>query len=345
MKRQPRTALSLERLEDRWVPASTSFSAGILTITNTSLAAQTVTITQTASNTFTLSGNASGTFSGVTLINYKGSNGVDSVTLDLGGLVYGGGLIANTQAGNDDVVVTNGTMQGSLTALTGLGNDTVSLALGGAAGLTVQSNVNITDLYGTNRLELAQNGDVVVNSDLSVTGFATVAQTGSNGINVDGSFTINNSITGTDNTITLNGSAGTDAVIVRKNFTVTTGTGNDSITLGANATANALEVDGRLSVTTGAGNDTVTINGGGGGFVLLSMDTGAGNDSVSLVNSSDATWSVSIQLGDGNDTIALNNGTGTAAFVTGTINGGAGVNIKTQGTQWTQTSPYSESGF
>jgi len=136
-----------------------SFSSGVLTITNNTLAATTINITQTASNKFTLTGNASGNFTGVTYINYTGSNGNDTVLLDLGGFTYGGQALFNTNGGADNVTIRNGTMQGNLNVLTGLGDDTVSLALG-AGDLTLQGNVQISDTYGTNSLSMAQNGTV-----------------------------------------------------------------------------------------------------------------------------------------------------------------------------------------
>jgi len=339
MKRKKTTQLSLEILEERWVPASASQNGTTLQITNSSLTPATVVITQTAPNSFTVSGSAAGNFSGITLINYSGSNGVDNVTLNLNSLTYGGSAIFNTGGGNDVVTVTNGTMQGQLSVFGGLGNDTVNLASTGP--LTVQSPVSITDTSGTNTLGLASGGALVVNNDFSETGFANVTQ-GANPISVDGSFAINNGITTTANSINL---AGT--ITVGKNFTLNTATSDDQVTLGANSAGGALEVDGRLSLGLGAGNDSVTINGGRGGFVTLNLDAGAGNDSVTLVDAAPATWQVNIQLGDGNDTINIQNGAaGSPSFITGSVNGGNGVNsLATFGSDWTIIPPWNETGF
>jgi len=342
MKRQPRTRLSLENLGSRWVPASATFSSGVLTITNSSLtpASGAVTITQTASNTFTLTGGASGTFKGVTLINYSGSNGVDNVTLNLGAFTYGGAAIFNTNGGNDIVTVNGGAgtaMQGNLTALTGLGNDTVNLA--NTAPLTVQGIVQVSDTYGTNTLNIATS-DLAAGSDVTVTGFATVTQ-GAGKIDVARDLSINSSTTSTVNTISLAGGA----VTVGRNMTVQTATGDDTILLGTNTAGGAIQVNGRLSVYSGAGNDLMNIAGGRGGFVLLTVDSGAGNDTVNLFGVENATWQVNLNLGDGDDTLNLVDGLATESLITGTVRGGAGTNVKTQGATWQQISPYYEDGF
>src|SRR5262245_1117615 len=101
MKRKVSTQLAVEWLEDRWVPASVSYSAGVLSITTAF--AENVTITQTANNTFTVSpftGGKPGPYVGVNTINVTGSNGADSITIDLGSdtLTYQGKIIVN--AGN-----------------------------------------------------------------------------------------------------------------------------------------------------------------------------------------------------------------------------------------------------
>src|SRR5437899_1813528 len=99
-----RARLNLEHLEDRWVPASVLLINGTLLISpSPGEAALTLTVRQTAANAFTVTdqGTLLGPFSPVSNLLITGGNGGDSVTVDVNGLNYTGGLLAFTGNGND----------------------------------------------------------------------------------------------------------------------------------------------------------------------------------------------------------------------------------------------------
>jgi hypothetical protein len=330
MNRKIRSPLTVERLEDRWLPAATSFSQGVLAIF--SQFGEVVGITQTANNRFTVV-SAAGTrsFSGVSAINYVGGIGGDIVTVNVNGFTFGGRLTISTNGGNDTVTVNGGgTIQGNVTILTGAGNDAVRLAEAGTA-LAVRGHVQVADTQGINTLRLAAGGALTVGAaaaprDLAITGFATISQVAANAITVYRDLIIQNSTLTLASTIALDRGARVD---VRRNLSLYTGTGNDSISLGFNSQASALNVDGLLRVNTLSGDDTVTLR-GGGGYITLVMDTGSGDDRVTLVAAAANTaWSVNIQLGFSDDSFTLQNGAGTGNIIAGLVNGGPGTNTLT----------------
>jgi hypothetical protein len=149
VKRNKRTFLNLEALEDRWVPATVQFTSGYLFISPSSgESALSLTVTQTTPNAFSVQDKTStlGTFSRVGNLNITGGNGADSVTINLNNNRYTGNLFVSTGNGNDTVNVTDGgattfvrpfqqttggAILGTTQILPGVGNDSVSWAARG----------------------------------------------------------------------------------------------------------------------------------------------------------------------------------------------------------------------
>jgi CheY-like chemotaxis protein len=175
MKRQNRASLALERLEERRVPATIYFSKGGLFISNPTINAgsTSLTISQVATNRFTVTDGASfnGTFSGVNHIDYTGTNFKDEVNFDLNRFKCGGSALFKTGNGDDrlDVRAAGGSLGGNLTALTGLGNDTVDLHFSGAGAIMIGGSFSVSDTDGSYTLLTSHS-----NAVSSLTQFGTV---------------------------------------------------------------------------------------------------------------------------------------------------------------------------
>ncbi|MFO0844796.1 MAG: hypothetical protein U0797_20760 [Gemmataceae bacterium] len=211
---------TLERLEDRWVPATIRLVAGNLFISN-----QTGPLTVTATATpgkFDVNDNGKlVTVSGVgSLIALTGTNRADTINFKLAGNKFGGDLVLNTGNGNDVVSISGGgagVIGGNITALTGNGidvvnlgqlkvggNSTFDLGLGGNNATFSGDQVGLTGLGtpvtfgGSVGIRNADNvfSDIPCNvgGDLTVSGDDGFANSWRLGVNVSGnaSFTSGN---------------------------------------------------------------------------------------------------------------------------------------------------------
>jgi large repetitive protein len=344
MKRQGRAFLSVEMLEQRWVPATVRFTAGTLFISNPTITAggsnaRVVQDAATANRFTVIDGSSSITFNGVASINYTGSNANDAVTLDLGGNTYTGSFTANTGNGNDTVTILSsggdGVMRGNATLLTGAGNDVVQINSGGSTAVTIGGNVQVTNSLGNDSFAvgasaafLSAGPPTTVSGNLTVTGVPNVTLgTGGAAVNVGGSLVIQDNLLGTPANITAN-----DSLTVSKGVSIQTGSGADNVTIhsvnfnasGGSTQLNfgdgndtvtlsplfATTISGDLSLTEGNGNDTLDVSNASGLDVngQTHVTYGSGNDSINIPSSSGgmhAHGNYSLIMGDGNDTIDL----------------------------------------
>jgi hypothetical protein len=315
MKQKRRAHLAVEQLEQRWVPANVKFVSGYLLISpSAGEAALNLTVVQSATtaNTFTVTdqGKTLGSYAGVGNIFITGGNGADTVSVDLKGKTYTGGLTANTGSGADTVTVMSSAAGGALLGNVNLngsgGNHVVNLATG-ANGITIGGSVQATDTLGANTFNFGATTASTLGKNLTLTGYNTVSLGGAAGDTINGGITVNDGALGLGAKVTLN-----DKLTVNSALNVTTGAGNDTITIGS------ITVNGNAQVNTGSGNDTVALAAGtstptvGGN---LTITGGSGNDSVNLAGgaSESVGGTLTIGLGDGTDTVTLDNANLTVA--------------------------------
>jgi hypothetical protein len=298
MKPKKRTLPSLELLEGRWLPANVTFVSGYLFIGPSSgETAMKLTAKQSSANHFTVTDGAStlGTFGPVGNLLISGSNGSDSITVNLNGLTYTGNIpFINSGNGNDTVSIINGKDNGNVLVLLGVGNDSVSLAanVGGSAQVISQSGVGSASVTVTS---------TSIGGDLSLTRARLVT--------LSAATAFGGNVTVQDGSIGSSSVSITGAATVTKNLTIQGGTGSDSV-----AISGALTVNGGTQITLGNGNDTFNLTGAatfGGNF---SFSSGAGNDSVNVTAGTFGS-NASFNAGDGNDSVTL----AAASTVSGTL--------------------------
>jgi len=245
MKTRKRAFLSVEFLEDRWVPANVSFNSGYLIIGPSSgETAMNLTVLQSSANKFTVTDNLStlGTYGPVSNLLITGSNGADTITVNLGGLTYTGNIPSISSGnGNDTVTISNGKVSGNLTVTLGPGNDSVSLSasVGGAAQIVSQSGVGSASVTV---MSPSIGGDLTLTSIRSITLSAPTA--------FGGNVTVQDAGIGSSS-VTISGAA-----TITKGLSIQGGTGADSVTI-----SGALTVNGGTQITLGNGNDTFNLTG------------------------------------------------------------------------------------
>jgi hypothetical protein len=355
VKRNKRTFLELETLEDRWVPANVTFVSGFLIIGPSSgEAAMKLTVTQTAANSFKVVDGAAtlGTFASVGHLLITGTNGADSITVNLGAFKYTGSIDnINAGNGNDTINITaaGGGVGGNITILPGLGNDSVSLNnAAGSSSITVGGQIQVSDsggndsismgnatgvssflgnvsLTGMNNITLAFGKADVYGGDLSASTAGESVPLNFNTTSVPTVVTINGNLQ-------LTGGAGDDtvvdsALVVNKNVTINLGGSTTAIFgnfVSSNTGSTPLSVGGNFSYT-GAGllDELILAGNTVGGNMSLSL--GDGNDVVDLSTAGGAfaspvlSGNLSITAGNGNDTFDGLFGEGITATVGGTL--------------------------
>ena len=333
MRKRERVQMTLEQLEQRWVPATVQFFSGYLIIKPSSgEAALTLTVKQTAANTFAVtdSGKALGTYAGVGNLLITGGNGSDSVTVDLNGLSYAGNIPSiNTGNGNDTINITNGSgtaasIRGNVTILPGLGNDSVSLSSASAGVLRVGGTVQVFDAAGNDSFTFGNgSASTTVGGDLSIQGTNNVQiDQGSNDM-VGGNINVNQGTHGGHLLLQQGLVSGTEVLTVGRSFNIS------SSQLSADVFTRGMNLGGNLNVNLGNGVGPDVAFGQAGNFLGLSSSpstttvingnfnytSGSGNDSLDL-GSGVVNGNVGITVGDGNDNISLE------TFTTPTIIGG-----------------------
>jgi hypothetical protein len=314
MTRWPKAYLAIESLEDRWVPATVRVMGGTLLISNPTLVGgmSNVTITQTAPNSFqVVDGSKSVTATGISNIQFTGSNGADTVTLDLNGMVYTGGFVANTGKGNDTVSVISstagGAVNGNVTILTGAGNDSVAINDGGGGSLSIGGNIQVVNSQGTDSFSMSGANATTVGGNLQITGVANVQIGRSGAVAINGSLIIQNDLLSTPSNITVGGGSEVGATTVGKDVRIDTGSGADSVTF------DSVDLNGHggsTQISTGAGNDSMTFDPGFAGATVhgnFSLTEGSGHDMFAVTSSPTSPVSLqgnaSVDLGDGDNTL------------------------------------------
>jgi hypothetical protein len=247
MNPRVRSRPSVERLEDRWLPAvSATISSGTLLVAGEAAnPGDPIAITQTSPGVFTVT-------DGGTPVTIDGSGAVsdvvvrlgrakDTVSIDLGGFTLAGSVSARLGGGTDSLAVANGTISGNLEVTGGPGRDSLTVA----DGLAVNGALAVATAGG---------------DDTVTVGTATL-----------GSATFD--LAGGDDTLTFKATVGTGAGRV---LDVDAGSGNDTVGLLAPASIQGdAEIDlgygrdhftfddtatlaGRLRVRGGPGQDTYT---------------------------------------------------------------------------------------
>jgi hypothetical protein len=323
MKKRSRALLFLEHLETRLVPAKVQFFSGNLFVT--AQAGQPVTLYQTANNTFQVVAGSTSTYSGVSNIQITGTNGADSITVNLGTSSYSGSLLINSGNGNDtiDIFGTGGAqLRGSTTLLHSFGDESVMVnadtTSAGAASflgpITAFSTAGHDSIFFGNTTGVSQFLDTVNTTGLPDVFFGPVSGAGASQPDVFGgdfnmSMGTNNAFGGSLRAVQGEGTGPTSNVItVKGNLTFTGGVGDDGIRLGAltinknlianlggstNVLGNALNVSDPLSGTT-------TVDGN------LNYTGGSGLNNLDLGNVI-IQGSASLNLGDGDANVALDN--------------------------------------
>jgi hypothetical protein len=312
--------MTLEQLEQRWVPATVQFFSGNLIIRPSGgEAALTLTVKQTAANTFAVtdSGKALGTYAGVGNLLITGGNGSDSVTVDLNGLSYTGNIPSiNTGNGNDTINITNGSgtaasIRGNVTILPGLGNDSVSLSTASAGVLRVGGTVQVFDAAGNDSFTFGNgSASTTVGGDLSIRGTNNIQiGQGSNDM-VGGNINVNQGTHGGHLSVEQGLISGTEVLTVGRSFNIS------SSQLSADVFLRGMNLGGNLNVNLGNGVGPDVAFGQLGNFLGLSSSpstvtvingnfnytSGSGNDSLDL-GSGVVNGNVGITVGNGNDLI------------------------------------------
>jgi len=320
MKRKRRTFLGIEQLEDRSVPATISFTNGNLFISNPTpggTGLTNLTVTQSAANTFDVSDNGKviGTFKGVSLLSITGSNGADSITVNLKTFTYTGNLQINSGNGNDSVAVIGTQMNGNATLLTGAGNDTFTVS-GNVGGI-----LQILSTFGDDSATVSSpniGGDVTLQFIKAITlsggkigGNVTVSDSQ---INNGVPFTVSSALT-IGKALNVTTGAGADnfaftgSATVNGPTTVNAGAGNDSLGLLPTALGPGLNFLGSFSYNDTGGDDVVSITPPLTGPVTVGGDMrftfGSGNISFASSLPFTVGGNFSVNAGSGNDTVSV----------------------------------------
>jgi hypothetical protein len=310
-------SLLLEKLEDRTVPTTITWTGSTLLINNSTGAAATlITLSSTGNNVSVKLGAANATtYNNVGSIVVTGGNG--NTTYNLSGITnYAGSLTLTTGNGADSIAL-GGTGTGNLNLIAGNGSDTLTLA----GTFHTNGSFQYTGGNGNNMFTMADGAFVGGNLTISRANFLLGADT------IGGTVTITDSQFNFNTSVTLNGTT------IGQNLSVTEGNLTDNVAL------NGTTINGSVGITQGIGNDTF----GTSGTTLLgsvNYNAGSGNDTVSLgltgatsvlgnayftlgngtdvFSSAASIGSLNAQFGSGSDTLTVGGSIfGPASFVLG----------------------------
>jgi hypothetical protein len=355
--RKTECRLSLEMLEDRFVPASVQLNGGSLIISNPVIrnGATSITVNQIGAATFqVLDGTAKvGTYSTSGSITIRGTNAADSITFNTSTFTDAGSLLIDTGNGNDSVNVTGtgGTISGNITILSGVGASSFSLNNNSAGALTVAGTTTIQHRQGGQATARFGNGTAAStfrgNVNLTGVNLIRVGPAGGGALQPDvfaGDF---NASVGQGQLIDFR-QGGATSITIGGSLRITGDSGNPGVLLGAatigkdlvvtlpgaatsrndlsisDATTGVTTVLGSVYFTGGNGANTIDLSGGSiQGNVVANL--GNGSDGIALDNGTGPTTvggNVVINKGNGNlDTAPFGNG------IQATINGGVLMNL------------------
>jgi hypothetical protein len=325
-----RRHLFLECLEDRQLLAgnvSAALDAGALVVTGDDVGNNLVISAGPNAGEVTVSG---GKIAGQAASETTVNGSLAPVTLP----GFGGEIRLQLQGGDDQVLITNLRMEGSLEADLGAGDDTLSIQSNGPNDTDVVLNDGSSIVFGAVRTGVfiaVDGGDgddslairnLKANGYLAFTGGAgddNFEQVGKNAAlnRLGGSLTLNMGGGADDISIQrlripgeliVNDDSGgkahvqIDSVTVSGNATINTPNSTDDITLGTADIASAF-VANRLAITANAGYDQIKLQ--NVAVEELIIHGGLGNNTVSLTHVS-ANGSLTITGNDGADNITLN---------------------------------------
>jgi hypothetical protein len=310
--------------------------SGNVTITHGPGDSTTAIASTAAAGTFgSILGNLSVTNTSGVAVNVLADTNVGGNVTYNNGKAGAGNVAGSTEIFNDQNSTTQATIGGNVAISNQSGNTTGNLdGLGDFIG-DVHIHGNVTMKLGTGKFTAVVSGDIVpqaprIDGNLSITG------TGSDSVELGGPPLIAEGLNVNGSLSVLLGGAGSDSldltsVVVGKNTTLTTGSGNASVTLNDAFAPGNSEYHGSFSLTTGVGNDSVAINssGGTGGVIFdgpVTANLGAGNDTMSLATTGGVTFNAAPDTFDGQGGtnhafVTLGNITGTFPTVRNFLNG------------------------
>lgn len=331
--RCPRFRPSLERLEDRYLPANVQLFHGALLISpGPSQSALGLTLTQTAVNTFSVidRGKALGSYGPVANVAITGGNGDDTVTVNVGQFAYAGSLYANTGNGNDGISLqgAGGALLGNVTLLTGNGADTVALNRSGGGAMTFGGAVRVLGGAGSHTANLGNaGGPTHFGGSLDLVGFNNVSLGAGGADTLGGSVTVRSGA----NPFGLNVFV-SNRFFIAHDLTAIGGAGNDTVTF-----EDGGALGGNLTADLGGGRNELNVGGNGPAVVVggsVRYTAGDGDDTIDLANNASIGGDLFVDLGGGNNTMffdqplsvggnmSVNLGNGTNAW-----NGGVNANV------------------
>ena len=167
MKPNKKPRLTVEQLEDRWVPTTVKVLGDYLIISNPTLGSNnvaTVTVQETGVGLAVATGSSTIHVANVGNIIYTGSLGKDNFTFDANGNNYSGNLVLSTGTGNDTVNIINsaatlGRIGGNVTLLSGAGTDSINIAgtANSIGALTIAGNVEVAHSIGASVLNIGNS--------------------------------------------------------------------------------------------------------------------------------------------------------------------------------------------
>ncbi len=287
-----RVLLTLEQLEDRWVPATVTYNGSTVTISNLAIVGghTNLVVAQQSDGRFTItdSGHFNGTYSTSNIV-INGSNAPNNITVNVnshnltGNLSINGGISSNTIS-VDSESGSPGEILGSLSITDGNGNGSDSV--GAAVGLMVGGSTQIYGGYG--------NDTVTLGGGTSPTKFK-----GNLGLHAISTTQLSNVISALGTGYTLGA-----GLTIDEQISPTSGaTKFASVNVSPNP---GTTIPGALQVVDSFGNSTVTLNSATIGSLVTNL--GQSGNSVSLTGET-VNGSAAITFGNGNNAITINGGT------------------------------------
>jgi hypothetical protein len=325
MKSEIRRPLSVEALEDRWVPATIQFDGSNLSVSNLFLdgGASKIQVLQQANDSFEVldGNNNNGSYDVTGNITILGNNAKDTVIVNVNNTV---GLLGNLSidAGNANGNITiDGNQAGAFIAGNSnisLGSNASQVTLGGTTGFTNKGSLTVTARgNGDNSITIggAANSTIVL-GNTQIIGFPVVTLGGTQGDLFAGNVGIGNFQDQNASAIQLKAGAQ-----IRGNFTeqasnaptsvqvngsvlgfatVALGNGTNSVTLAGGGAPVTL---GNLTITGGNGNTTFTPSGGSAVTVLNNVSVNWGNGNNVVGSSAGFTVNGSLSVVNGNGSL------------------------------------------
>jgi hypothetical protein len=279
-------ALAVQQLEDRWTPASVSYTSGGHLAVYGPINGPVV-VAQQADGRFQVSdkGHVVGTFAVLGNLSITTSTRADSITVQMAsGKALPGNLLISSGYGNDTVNVLGGgggndSVGGGLFVDLNYGDDLLNVGAAAGKGVAIGGTTEVTGSLGGDTLKVGNNANVtVLRGDLLVHSVQTVdVGQGTLGDQVRGNVSVDLKLSPTSTAVEvrpLSVTANNNSVVLVM-FHVVGGPLNDVVTVkgdtaasveallgeGNNTFALDADVPGSVTVLFGNGNDVVVVSG------------------------------------------------------------------------------------